>query len=94
MPIMRGRDAAHLIREMGYCGTIIGVTANVLQSDIEDFIAQGADYVIKKPMNTEKFNLVLRDIHGDPMTSGRRSSVFPTYGVFSRHRSNSKLREN
>ena len=92
MPVMRGRDAARIIREMGYRGTIIGVTANVLQSDIEDFIAQGADYVIKKPMSTEKFNLVLRDIHGDAISAGgRRSSVFPAYGVFSRHRSNSKL---
>ena len=52
---MRGRDAVRLIREMGYHGVIIGVTANVLTADIEDFIAQGADYVIKKPMNTEKF---------------------------------------
>ena len=59
MPIMRGRDAARLIREMGYTGAIIGVTGNVLNTDIEDFIAQGADYVIKKPMNTEKFNIAM-----------------------------------
>ena len=56
---MRGRDAARLIREMGYHGAIIGVTGNVLNTDIEDFIAQGADYVIKKPMNTEKFNIAM-----------------------------------
>ena len=56
---MRGRDAARLIREMGYNGAIIGVTGNVLNTDIEDFIAQGADYVIKKPMNTEKFNIAM-----------------------------------
>ena len=56
---MRGRDAARLIREMGYHGAIIGVTGNVLSTDIEDFIAQGADYVIKKPMNTEKFNIAM-----------------------------------
>ena len=88
---MRGRDAARLIRDLGYPGIIIGVTANVLQADIEDFIAQGADYVIKKPMSTEKFNLVLRDVNGDTMSVGRRSLVFPSYGVFSGQRSHSKL---
>ena len=59
MPIMRGRDAVRVIRDMGYNGIIIGVTANVLTADVEDFIAQGADYVIKKPMNTEKFNIAM-----------------------------------
>ena len=59
---MRGRDAARLIREMGYNGAIIGVTGNVLNTDIEDFIAQGADYVIKKPMSSEKFFVALEDI--------------------------------
>ena len=56
---MRGRDAVRLIRDLGYNGVIIGVTANVLTADVEDFIAQGADYVIKKPMNTEKFNAAM-----------------------------------
>ena len=62
MPIIRGRDAVRLIRDFGYHGIIIGVTANVLTADVEDFIAQGADYVIKKPMNTEKFLSALHHI--------------------------------
>ena len=52
---MRGRDAVHAIRELGYEGMVIGVTANVLQSDTKDFLDRGADHVIKKPMSTENF---------------------------------------
>ena len=52
---MKGRDAVRLIREMGYSGRIFGVTGNVLQSDIDDFKANGADLVILKPMSIEKF---------------------------------------
>lgn len=91
MPILRGRDAVQMIREMGYRGIIIGVTANVLQMDIEDFIAQGADYVIKKPMNTEKFRMVLSDINRDEMTLEKSPSVLRAGGVFSGRRRKSIL---
>jgi CheY-like chemotaxis protein len=63
MPIMRGRDAVKALRDMKYPGIVIGVTANVLQSDIADFIAQGANSVIKKPMSVEKLDAALDEIH-------------------------------
>ena len=71
MPVMRGRDAVKEIRNLGYEGVVIGVTANVLQADIEDFITQGADNVIKKPLNAEKFLHVLTALRSE-----RRQSLF------------------
>jgi CheY-like chemotaxis protein len=61
MPIMRGRDAVRHIREMGYKGRIFGVTGNVLQSDIDDFKANGADLVILKPMSIDKFKQAMEE---------------------------------
>jgi CheY-like chemotaxis protein len=62
MPTMRGRDAVKALRDMNYTGIVIGVTANVLQSDIEDFVSQGANAVIKKPMSAEKLEVVLEEM--------------------------------
>lgn len=59
---MKGRDAVFAIRELGFEGIIIGVTANVLQSETNDFLARGADHVIHKPMNTEKFIAAVAEI--------------------------------
>lgn len=59
---MRGRDAARLIRELGFNGRIFGVTGNVLPSDIEDFKSNGADLVILKPLTIEKFNRAMSEL--------------------------------
>lgn len=61
MPIMKGRDAVRIIREMGFRGRVFGVTGNVLQSDISDFVTNGADLVILKPMTVDKFKVALKD---------------------------------
>ena len=55
MPILRGRDAVHQVREMGYKGVVIGVTGNVTDEDVDDFVEQGVDLVILKPLTVESF---------------------------------------
>ena len=55
MPIMRGRDAVRQVREMGYKGVVIGVTGNVTDEDVDDFVEQGVDMVILKPLTVESF---------------------------------------
>lgn len=54
MPILKGPDAARHIRELGYKGTIIGVTGNVLSEDVEYFKESGADEVLAKPISLAK----------------------------------------
>jgi CheY-like chemotaxis protein len=53
---MTGTQAASILRnELNYKGLIIGVTGNALQEDVDDFLANGADIVIIKPLTSKKF---------------------------------------
>mmetsp|Transcript_32138 Transcript_32138/g.30630 ORF Transcript_32138/g.30630 Transcript_32138/m.30630 type:complete len:167 (+) Transcript_32138:3-503(+) len=61
MPIMDGPTATKIIRGLGYTGVIIGVTGNALPSDIDHFIAHGADRVLTKPMNINDFNTIIKE---------------------------------
>eukprot|EP00977_Amphora_coffeiformis_P023630 scaffold13866_cov175-Amphora_coffeaeformis.AAC.1 len=51
MPLLRGPDATKQIRQLGFIGTILGVTGNVLSEDIDFFIESGADEVLPKPIS-------------------------------------------
>ena len=51
MPYMTGPEATRAIRKLGYKGTIIGVTGNVLVEDVEYFKDSGADEVLGKPIS-------------------------------------------
>ena len=56
MPLMRGPDATEHIRRLGYSGTILGVTGNVLSEDVAHFKSKGADEVLAKPISLERIN--------------------------------------
>jgi signal transduction histidine kinase len=53
MPYMTGPEATRAIRKLGYKGTIIGVTGNVLVEDVEYFKESGADEVLGKPISMD-----------------------------------------
>ena len=59
MPRMRGTEATKKIRDLGYVGMILGVTGNVLDDDIKEFKAQGADEVLPKPFDMDVFKALL-----------------------------------
>ena len=50
MPHMTGAQACKMMREMGFTGIIIGLTGNVFEQEIADYIAQGANAVLSKPL--------------------------------------------
>jgi signal transduction histidine kinase len=54
MPFMNGPSATRHIRDIGYTGTIIGVTGNVLMEDVEHFKSCGADEVLAKPISMDR----------------------------------------
>ena len=54
MPIMTGPEATKAIREIGFNGTIIGVTGNVLQEDVDFFKDHGANEVFSKPISMDR----------------------------------------
>lgn len=61
MPGMDGPTATTVIRGLGYKGVVIGVTGNALPSDIDHFLAHGADRVLTKPMNINDFNDIIKE---------------------------------
>ncbi len=54
MPFMNGPDATRAIRGIGFNGTIIGVTGNVLSEDVDYFKESGADVVLAKPISMDR----------------------------------------
>ena len=56
MPKLNGPDATAVLRQRGYTGTILGVTGNVLQEDVDYFISKGADDVLPKPVSMALLN--------------------------------------
>ena len=51
---MDGYEAAKTLRRQGYSGLIVGVTANALEEDRAEFIAQGVDAVVTKPVDVQE----------------------------------------
>ena len=58
---MNGPEAARLIREAGYDGPIIGVTG-VMGDDSTEFINNGADVVLCKPVTVHSIWKALKSI--------------------------------
>jgi CheY-like chemotaxis protein len=55
MPGMDGPTATQRIRLIGYTGLIFGATGNAGQSDIDVFLASGANGVLVKPIDIDHF---------------------------------------
>jgi CheY-like chemotaxis protein len=60
MPVMDGPTACKAIRSIGYKGLIFGVTGNYRERDVEFFVSSGADVVLSKPFDTDKFQQCMR----------------------------------
>lgn len=56
MPNMNGIKATKILRDMGFNKLIIGVTGNILISDIVEFKSSGVDYIYTKPFSREKMD--------------------------------------
>lgn len=53
MPVMDGHEAVRRLREQGYTGTIVAVTASVMSSDTRKAIEAGCDHFISKPIGED-----------------------------------------
>lgn len=62
MPVLNGSDASKVLRDAGYPYLIVGLTGNVHDDDIDDYLENGADAVMAKPMKDENLNLLLEFI--------------------------------
>eukprot|EP01036_Dinobryon_divergens_P061674 gene61674-biopygen14791 len=59
MPEMNGVEATRALREQGFQYLIIGVTGNVLEDDITEYLAAGADMILSKPLKIRSLQLIL-----------------------------------
>ena len=50
MPVMGGIEATKQIRELGYTNPILGLTGSLIDKDVKDFIHNGANEVLAKPL--------------------------------------------
>jgi len=71
MPQMDGIETTKKLREMGYSGTIVALTANALSGNEEMFMQEGFDGFISKPIDTIRLNEVLNKFIRDEYSQGR-----------------------
>ena len=58
MPVMNGIEAVHKMRTLSYDKLVIGLTGEDSPDEMKEFIDKGADYVIVKPLDKIKINLI------------------------------------
>lgn len=59
MPVMSGPQAATAMRRASYPFFIVGLTGNVLEDDVDDFLSAGADIVLPKPLKIHMLEMVI-----------------------------------
>ena len=67
MPVLNGVDAARELRErLGFPHIIAGITGNVTDNDVFEYLEGGADLVLPKPLKVEMIEslLVLMETQG------------------------------
>ena len=61
MPVMDGYESTMKLRGMGVTCPIVGLTANAMEEQIEEFMTMGVDRVLKKPLEDGAMRSVEED---------------------------------
>jgi len=59
MPVMDGMEATRIIREMGYTGSVIALTANAVVGQSDVFLTNGFDGFVSKPIDSREMDTML-----------------------------------
>lgn len=69
MPVMDGYTAVRILRESGWDGPIIALTAHALQEEVEKCLAAGCDGYLRKPIEKDAFfTEISRRLEAPPAT--------------------------
>jgi signal transduction histidine kinase len=60
MPVMNGVEMTKQLRCLGYNNIIIGLTGNVMEQDIKEFLYAGADYILMKPLKIKELTSLIQ----------------------------------
>jgi signal transduction histidine kinase/ActR/RegA family two-component response regulator len=64
MPVMGGHEATRRLRERGYRGAIVALTAHAMRPELDRCLASGCDATISKPIDRDAFLKTCRDWMG------------------------------
>jgi signal transduction histidine kinase/ActR/RegA family two-component response regulator len=62
MPVLDGLGAVHELRESGFAGPILALTANAMHGDREHYLEQGCDGYEPKPIAKKRFLAACREL--------------------------------
>ena len=68
---MHGPEAARAIRATGFTGFIVGVTGNVNDCDVNEYLCAGANFVLAKPPRIHDLQVIFREVFVN-RTRGKR----------------------
>jgi len=63
MPVLSGVEAVRQLRAGGFNNLLIGVTGNVMQDDVQEFLSAGCDLVLSKPLKMDLMVMLLAYVH-------------------------------
>ena len=60
-------EAVRKLREEGYGKLVVGVTGNVLDDDVMEYLAAGADMILGKPVKVDMLRMLISHVkmHGN-----------------------------
>jgi signal transduction histidine kinase len=81
MPVMNGMDAARAMRAAGYPYIIAGVTGNVMDDDIRQYLDAGANIIYGKPVKLPALKLLVSHIKKEGSLSQPGKTLVEEDGV-------------
>jgi CheY-like chemotaxis protein len=77
MPVMTGIEAVQKLREGGYRGLVVGLTADALEHQQHNFLGAGVDILLTKPLTAAKFDSFVEQFTLDRYSKHTRPPLPP-----------------